>query len=165
MVTQHVPHLAHTIFCICGPAGMIADVERMLRDAGVPDGQVRSERFETTAAATVLNAAASPASRPAEAADAGATRAAQGGTAHAVTFAVTGRQVTANPSVTLLEAAEANGIAISSSCRSGVCQSCRTRVLDGDADCRSDVLDPDDRAAGFILPCVSYATRDCVLEA
>jgi hypothetical protein len=31
--------------------------------------------------------------------------------------------------------------------------------------CRSSVLDPEDSAAGFILPCVSWATTDCVLEA
>ena len=52
-----------------------------------------------------------------------------------------------------------------SSCRSGVCQSCRTRLKAGDADCRSDVLDPDDRAAGFVLPCVTWPNGDCVLEA
>ena len=67
--------------------------------------------------------------------------------------------------MTLLESAEAEGVAIVSSCRSGVCQSCRTRLTSGDADCRSDVLDPDDRAAGFVLPCVTWPNGDCVLEA
>jgi ferredoxin len=51
------------------------------------------------------------------------------------------------------------------SCRSGVCQSCRTRVVEGRVDCRSDVLDPADRDAGFVLPCVSWAVSDCTLEA
>ena len=67
--------------------------------------------------------------------------------------------------MTLLEAAEREGVRIASSCRAGVCQACRTRLAQGDADCRSSVLDPEDRAAGFILPCVSWATSDCVLEA
>ncbi len=67
--------------------------------------------------------------------------------------------------MTLLEAAEAEGVAIPSSCRSGVCQACRTRLKDGQADCRSDVLDPEDRDAGFILPCVTWALGDCELEA
>ena len=61
--------------------------------------------------------------------------------------------------------AEAEGIAIASSCRSGVCQACRTRVADGDVDCRSSVLDAGDRADGFILPCVSWPQSDVVLEA
>ena len=82
-----------------------------------------------------------------------------------VTFAASGRTAEAGASVTLLEAAERQGVRIASSCRAGVCQACRTRLTEGDADCRSSVLDPEDRAAGFILPCVSWATSDCVLEA
>jgi len=56
-------------------------------------------------------------------------------------------------------------VSIISSCRSGVCQSCRTRLKAGHADCRSDVLDPEDRANGYVLPCVTWPEDDCVLEA
>ena len=66
---------------------------------------------------------------------------------------------------TLLETAELEGVAIASSCRAGICQACRTRVSDGQADCRSAVLDDADRKAGYVLPCVTFATGDCVLEA
>jgi ferredoxin-NADP reductase len=152
MIRQYVPHAEHTIFCICGPAAMIADTEQLLRQAGVPEGQIRFERFDTTAAAVVLNA---PAPQPAAA----------GQGAYTIRFATSGRTVSAPASGTLLETAEADGIPIPSSCRSGVCQSCRTRVIDGAVECRSDILDPEDRAAGFILPCVSWPTGDCVLEA
>jgi len=82
-----------------------------------------------------------------------------------VTFAASGREASTDHRTSLLETAEAAGVAIASSCRAGVCQSCRTRLTDGDADCRSDMLDPEDRAKGFILPCVSWATADCVLDA
>lgn len=159
MVRQHVPHVRDTVFCICGPAQMIAGVEQMLAETGVPRGQIRSERFETAVAASSLTAPATEGASPAAAASDTATA------AFRVTFAVTGTSGVASTSSTLLEAAEASGVVIGSSCRSGVCQACRTRLLDGDADCRSDVLDPEDRASGFILPCVSWATRDCVLEA
>jgi hypothetical protein len=37
--------------------------------------------------------------------------------------------------------------------------------VSGTPDCQSDALDPADRAAGFILPCVSWARGDCTLEA
>jgi ferredoxin-NADP reductase len=153
MVRQYVPHPAHTIFCLCGPLRMMDDMRALLLAEGVPQAQVRLEQFETAVAAAQLH-------ETPRAAPAGADAA-----THQVTFSSCGRTAAVAPSQTLLEAAEAEGIAIASSCRSGVCQACRTRLASGDADCRSSVLDPDDRAAGFILPCVSWATSDCVLEA
>jgi ferredoxin-NADP reductase len=152
-IERYVAHPAHTIFCVCGPAQMMADMERLLAGAGVPAAQIRSEKFESAAAATILNAPSPVVSG--------------GQLAHEfqVTFAATGRISRAAGSQTLLERAEAEGVAITSSCRSGVCQACRTRLADGDVDCQSTVLDAEDRAAGFILPCVSFAQSDCVLEA
>lgn len=155
MVRQFVSAPTDTIFCLCGPGPMIADMRAALAGLGVPAGQVRYEQFETAVAASQVNAApARVATAVAEAA--GAVR---------LTFEQSGVSVSALSSMTLLETAEAEGVAIVSSCRSGVCQSCRTRLKAGDADCRSDVLDPDDRAAGFVLPCVTWPNGDCVLEA
>ena len=154
LIRQFVAHPAHTIFCVCGPDPMMAAMQELLRSEGVPAEQIRSEHFSTAMAAASLNDAAA---RPAAGAVAG------GG--YRLTFAASGREVMTNPAQTLLEAAEAEGISIASSCRSGVCQACRTRLVDGNADCRSSVLDSDDRAAGFVLPCVTYAVSDCVLEA
>jgi ferredoxin len=134
---------------------MLEDLRTLLATLHVPDGQVRYEEFETAVAAAALNAPAASAP-PSVDADSDAYR---------VTFASTGRVGTATSRQTLLEAAEASGVAIVSSCRAGVCQSCRTRLTGGRADCRSDMLAPDDRDAGFILPCVSWAQSDCVLDA
>jgi ferredoxin-NADP reductase len=153
-IKQYVAHPAHTIFCVCGPTAMMADMARLLATAGVPSNQIRSEKFETAVAATVLNATASA-----------HNAAGTGRSEFQVTFAATGLTSRASGSQTLLETAEAEGVAITSSCRSGVCQACRTRLAEGDVDCQSTVLDADDRAAGFILPCVSWAQSDCVLEA
>lgn len=155
MVRQFVPSPADTIFCLCGPGPMIADLRTALADLGVPAGQVRYEQFETAVAASQLNAAAPRAVSGVPAPSDAVT----------LTFERSGVSVSARSSMTLLESAEAEGVAIVSSCRSGVCQSCRTRLMAGDADCRSDVLDPDDRAAGFVLPCVTWPNGDCVLEA
>ncbi len=156
MLRQYVPHPTHTVFCLCGPTPMMAAMEQMLRAEGVPPDQIRSEHFATALAAASLNTAApAPAIQPVDAP----------GGPYRLTFAASGREGAAAASQTLLEAAECEGIAIASSCRSGVCQACRTRLVEGDADCRSSVLDPADRAAGFILPCVTYASSDCVLEA
>ena len=155
LLRQYVPHPEHTIFCTCGPDAMMAAMEALLIAEGVPKTQIRSEQFDTTAAAQVLNPvhARSTASVPETHGE------------FTITFAATGRSTIASGSQSLLDAAEADGVAITTSCRSGVCQACRTRLTSGDVDCRSDVLDADDRAAGYILPCVSWAHSDCVLEA
>lgn len=156
MVRQYIPHPAHTVFCVCGPTGMMDAMDDLLRAEGVPADQIRSEQFETAVAATLVNTAAGPAPS-------------REGTSHAgeyqVTFANSGRTARGGSSQTLLDIAEMEGVPIAASCRSGVCLTCRTRMADGDADCRSTILDADDRAAGFILPCVTWAATDCVLEA
>jgi ferredoxin-NADP reductase len=154
LVSQFVSAPAHTIFCLCGPGPMIEDTRQVLAQLGVPAAQVRYEQFDLAVAASQVNTAvAEPAVSP------------NGGDAVSVTFETSGVTTSALSSLTLLEVAEEAGVTMSSSCRSGVCQSCRTRLKSGDADCRSDVLDPEDRTAGFILPCVTWATGDCVLEA
>jgi len=154
LVNQFVPSPAHTIFCLCGPGPMIEDTRQVLAQLGVPASQVRYEQFDLAVAASQVNTAATePAVSP------------NRGESISVTFATSGVTTSALPSLTLLEVAEEAGVTMSSSCRSGVCQSCRTRLKSGDADCRSDVLDPEDRTAGFILPCVTWASGDCVLEA
>lgn len=151
LMRQYVSAPSHTIFCLCGPAPMLDEIRALLLALGVGPDQIRYEQFELAVAASQLQSAP-PAERP------------QAGTV-TVRFASSGRSVSAPSSRTLLETAEAEGIAIATSCRSGVCQSCRTRLSAGHADCRSDVLDPADRAAGFILPCVTWPADDCVLEA
>jgi ferredoxin len=132
-------------------------MKEMLAAEGVPADQIRTENFDTAMAAAVINAPAASRQKAA----AGKTA----GHQFDITFSASGRTVSASGSLTLLEAAEAEGIPMMFSCRSGVCQACRTRVADGEVDCQSSVLDPEDRAAGFILPCVSWAQSNCVLEA
>jgi ferredoxin-NADP reductase len=162
LIRQYVPAPAHTVFCMCGPSPMMAAMSALLTQVGVPASQIRFEHFETAVAASLVNPAAEPErARPTPAAE----EASDAADAFRVTFAESGRSTVATAAMTLLEAAEAEGVAIPSSCRSGVCQACRTRLKDGQADCRSDVLDPADRDAGYVLPCVTWATGDCVLEA
>jgi ferredoxin-NADP reductase len=160
MVMQHVAHPAHSIFCICGPGQMIDDATSLLRELSVPPAQIRSEQFELAVAATAITTPATPPPAAEPAAAAGSSDGSR-----RVTFSISGRTAEGPASQTLLEAAEAEGVPLASSCRAGVCQACRTRLADGDVDCRSDVLDPEDRAAGYILPCVSWAMADCVVEA
>lgn len=131
LMRQYVSAPSHTIFCLCGPAPMLDEVRAVLLALGGPGpDQARTVRAGRGRVATAERAAGrADARRPSPRA-----------------VRELGRSVSAPASRTLLETAEAEGIAIASSCRSGVCQSCRTRLSAGHADCRSDVLDPADRA-------------------
>jgi ferredoxin-NADP reductase len=153
-----VADLPHTISLICGPQAMIDELTASLHDAGVPAGQVRSERFE---AAVAVSSRGRATEGPAELAPDDAVT----GPTYRLRAVRCAKNVPVTAGQTLLEAAEAHGIAIDSLCRAGVCGTCRTRVVEGDVDCDSGALDDDDRAQGFVLACVAAVRGDCAIEA
>ena len=69
--------------------------------------------------------------------------------------------------VTLLEAAAHAGVRLPSSCRNGTCRTCMCRVASGQVSYRIEWpgLLPEEKAQGFILPCVAMAASDLVIEA
>jgi ferredoxin len=73
----------------------------------------------------------------------------------------------AEPSQTLLHAAEAAGVSLPSSCRNGTCRTCICRLLSGRV--RHMVewpgLSAEEKIEGWILPCVAQALEDVVLDA
>ncbi len=163
LIRNLVPDPANTIFMTCGPAAMMQAMKDLLEALGVPKSQIRYEAFEAAVAMSKEETVPSvrPARRPP--APLRMPAAASGGVQltlqqSGVTVAVAGNQ-------SLLEAAEAAGVEIPSSCRAGVCLTCRTRLLQGQVECSSDSLDDSDRSEGYILPCISYAKGHCVLDA
>ena len=60
------------------------------------------------------------------------------------------------PGASILEVARSRGHDMPSSCESGTCGTCRTRLVEGDVDHRDLVL-TDDEKADFIMVCVSRA--------
>jgi len=66
---------------------------------------------------------------------------------------------------TLLEAALAAGVRLASTCRNGTCRACLARVLQGQVHHRIDWpgVSPDERAEGWVLPCVAIPAGDVVL--
>ena len=85
--------------------------------------------------------------------------------AHGLRFERSGSATTVEANQTMLEAAEACGVAIPSLCRAGVCGTCRTQVLSGDVQCASQMLDEQDRQDGFVLACVTKIKSDCTIDA
>lgn len=84
----------------------------------------------------------------------------------AVIFQSSKREANDCASETILEVAEALGLALPSACRSGVCGTCKTKKLSGNVsmDC-DDGLDASDRSAGFILACTARPLDRVVVEA
>lgn len=66
----------------------------------------------------------------------------------------------------LLQAAARAGLDLPSSCRNGTCRSCICRLVRGRI--RYDIewpgLLPEEKAEGWILPCVAHAESDVVLR-
>ena len=157
LVTTTVPDVAHAVCLICGPQPMMTAMTSMLTSVGVPKPQIRFEVFQAAvAAASHPDPVASP---PLAGGDA------VGEASHDVTFERSHCKATITDAQTLLEAAEECGADIPSLCRAGVCGTCRTRVLSGDTHCSSSVLDDEDRAAGYVLACVTQVASHCTVEA
>ncbi|MGV3569790.1 MAG: 2Fe-2S iron-sulfur cluster-binding protein [Ramlibacter sp.] len=75
------------------------------------------------------------------------------------------RRFEAPADMTLLRAAEAAGIAMPSSCRNGTCRTCLRPLHAGEV--RYAIawpgLLPEEKAGGWVLPCVAYPLSDVVL--
>ena len=77
-----------------------------------------------------------------------------------------GRRLPLPSGSTLLEAARAGGVLLRSSCRNGTCRACIAQVVSGRVGHRIPWpgLSPDERAEGWVLPCVAIADGDVVLH-
>jgi ferredoxin-NADP reductase len=148
-----------SLYFVCGPKPMIDSMKQMLSRAGIAEARVHAEAFE---------AAVAWASKTAASSGSAARRLVSGGPARGESFrmrlARSARAIDVAPGQTLLEAAEQAGANIEFSCRSGVCGTCRTRLVRGDVE-DEGALDRSERDEGWILPCVATARGDCELDA
>ena len=117
------------LYC-CGPRGLMQSVRDMT--GHWPPSAVHFEAF-TEAAET------RPDDRP-----------------FTVRLATSGGSVAVPVGKTILEALRDHGLDVPSSCESGTCGTCRTRLISGDVDHRDLVLADDERASN-IMVCVSRA--------
>jgi len=78
-----------------------------------------------------------------------------------------GWQAPVAPQQSLLQAARASGVSLPSACRNGTCRACLCRLLSGSIRYQIDWpgLLAEEKADGWILPCVAAATSDVVIAA
>ena len=163
LLTRFVPDLARRPVYVCGPDEMMAATLRVLRELGVPDANVKTEAF----AAKTSQLAEAPAGEPDAApetvratgpADGDVALPAPAGDGQTITFAKSGRARFVTDGVSILEAAEAVGVAIQFECRAGVCGQCKTKLLSGTVRMTSEeALGRSEKAAGWILACQAHS--------
>ena len=83
-----------------------------------------------------------------------------------ITLQPSGRSFVADDDRTILQVALAAGVRLPSSCRVGTCRECRCTVVRGSAvhTIEWPGLSAEEKAEGWILPCVARAMSELVLD-
>jgi ferredoxin-NADP reductase len=144
-VTQNVTDLAAHTFFLCGPKGFMDNAHQILLNLGVNQKRILQESFGESKPTTE--------SRSLEALQ-----------AETVVFIHSQKVCQASAGNTLLDLAERNGVHIPYGCRQGLCGTCVTRVLSGTVQMHVEAgLTPEQKIAGYVLPCVSRTEGTVVL--
>ncbi|MEY4750337.1 MAG: phenylacetate-CoA oxygenase/reductase subunit PaaK [Pseudomonadota bacterium] len=136
---------------VCGPLGVIEAAEAVLVQAGLPAERLHIERFGAPDGAAAQVHPVLPGDAP-EA----VITVVRDGLSRAVDFR------TGMPSI--LDAIAAGGLEAPYSCKSGVCSTCRAKVVEGQVRMdRNFALDKAEVAAGFVLCCQAHPLSERVV--
>ena len=146
---------------VCGPFQMNDEAEAALLAAGVPEERIHIERFGVALPASgIAGDAASVGAVVHEAKPGDAEQARiviiRDGLQREISFAK------GQPSI--LDAASAAGLEVPYSCTSGVCGTCRAKLVEGEVRMeRNFALDKKEVANGFVLTCQAHPLTDRVV--
>lgn len=143
-----------TTYLMCGPEGMMKNVETLLAARNIPQEKIFKESFvqgTIDKKETKETAGASGEKKARE-----------------VTIRYDGQEYKfmVEPDMTILQTALDQGIDLPYSCQSGLCTACRGRALSGQVKLdEEEGLSKSERAEGYVLTCVGHPmTDDVVIE-
>ena len=139
---------------ICGPFQMNDEAEAALLAAGVPEERIHIGRFGVALPSASQVGAVVHEALPGDAKQARITIV-RDGLQREITF------TEGQPSI--LDAASAAGLEVPFSCTSGVCGTCRAKLMEGEVRMeRNFALDKNEVAAGFVLTCQAHPLTERV---
>ncbi|MDN5895799.1 MAG: FAD-binding oxidoreductase, partial [Nocardioides sp.] len=147
-----VPDLASREVFLCGPPGYMGAAIGILDGLGLAPDRIHQESFD-------LGAVAGPFADvdPASAVESRPVR---------IELRLSGTQITCPADSTVLDAVLDAGVILQSSCRQGLCGTCKLTLLEGEVDMRHQGgIRPREIGRGMFLPCCSRPLGDLVLEA
>ena len=134
--------IASAHYFLCGPQGMMTEVQSSLAMFDVPAGQIHQESFGVTVSAEMEQAEEDGSLKTQE-----------------ITLIYEGKEhkITVQPSETILEAALEADLDIPYSCQAGMCTACMGLCKSGTVGMdEEDGLTPGEIAKGYILTCVAH---------
>ncbi|MEO8936749.1 MAG: 2Fe-2S iron-sulfur cluster-binding protein, partial [Burkholderiaceae bacterium] len=143
---------------VCGPFQMNDEAEAALIAAGVAEEKIHIERFGVAQTATVGSTPVDAVIHEAQPGDAEKARIViiRDGVRREIDFR--------RDQPSILDAASAAGLEVPFSCTSGVCGTCRAKLIEGEVRMeRNFALDKDEVAAGFVLTCQSHPLTERVV--
>ncbi len=140
---------------LCGPAPFMDEISAGMAALGIDASHIHTEPFGPAASVTP-GIAATPARAP-------HPPAGQPGDGPTIAFARSDLTIPWSSDYgTLLELAESCDVPVRWSCRTGVCHTCETTLIEGNVDYSPDPVEPP--AAGSVFICCSQPREDIVLD-
>jgi ring-1,2-phenylacetyl-CoA epoxidase subunit PaaE len=143
--------LDQTQYLMCGPEGMMYNIETYLREQGIPSDKLFKESF---VAPTIHRQEQQDQSDEVVAREV------------SILYEGEEHQITVEPDSTILETALDQDIDLPYSCQSGLCTACRAKLLSGKIKMdEEEGLSDQERKEGYVLICVGHPlTSDVKLE-
>jgi len=152
---ERIPNwgIEKTTFLMCGPEGMMKNVDTLLSQQQIPKEKIFKESFVTPTIDKELKKEATTTSTTEK-------------KAYEVTVRYDGQEhkFTVQPNRSILETALDMGIDLPYSCQSGLCTACRGKAVSGTVKLdEEEGLSASERAEGYVLTCVGHPMSDDVV--
>jgi ring-1,2-phenylacetyl-CoA epoxidase subunit PaaE len=145
--------IAKTTYLMCGPEGMMKNVDSLLEQHNIAKDKIFKESF-------VQGTIDKDAKKEASAVVSGEVKTRE----VVIRYDGMEHKITVKPSDTILASALDQGVDLPYSCQSGLCTACRGKALSGQVKLdEEEGLSQSERAEGYVLTCVGHPLTDDVI--